>query len=202
MPLKFVVFICLLLQVLFAHASPWNVGLKGGFGGTGIKKTVDLDQGNVDASRSEGPGVIGISLEKVVSDRWSLAIEHRRGFRFGPFSSGVGFTDVTYRWFYMAAAPALVLKSSDSYIFTKKWVPFLGFSSGIAFGSIHREGDKVSSVDSSGIIMGTKLGIDYHYKSNMILRPEVIVSSTFMNSGNVPSSMSEFGLMFGALFHY
>jgi hypothetical protein len=95
-----------LLYVPKTHAidwSQWNVAVKGGFGGTGIKKTVTIDEGEVEVSRSEGPGVFGFGIEKPLSDKWSLAFEHRRGFRLGPFSSGVGFTDVTWRWYYMGS---------------------------------------------------------------------------------------------------
>ena len=188
--------------VNISEASEWSYGFKAGFGGTGIKKTVSIDEGNVDASKSEGPAIFGVSAERALSNKWNLSIEHRRGFRFGPFSSGVGFTDVTWRWYYLGSVPPIVSNETVSFVFTKKWVPFLGISAGVAFGSITREGDKVARVKSSGAILGTKIGVDYHYKKDVIMRPELIVSSTFMNAGAIEESMSEFGLMYGMIFSY
>ncbi|MCB0389697.1 MAG: hypothetical protein KDD58_00330 [Bdellovibrionales bacterium] len=192
----------LTLQSYSAYALDWNLGLKGGFGGTGIQKTVETDDGNIDANRSEGPAVVGIGLEKNISDKLSFAIEHRRGFRFGPFTSGVGFTDATWRWYYMGVVPAIVPQKSESYFFTKKWSYFLGGAAGLAFGEISREGEKIKKVKSSGVTIGIKIGADLHYRSDMVIRSEIVTSSTFMNASVIEESMSEFGLLCGVLFSY
>lgn len=191
-----------LLPVENGHCSDWYWGVKAGFGGTGLSKSVTIEEESITANRSEGPGVFGVSLETMLGDKLSIAIEHRRGFRLGPFSSGVGFTDFTWRWYLLGSGFALVPPPAKEYIFTPKWSYFAGVSVGLAFGKVTREEDLVQEVETSGATVGTKVGADYHYRKNILFRPEVIYSTTFINTSQVQSSMSEFGLMFGTVFKY
>ncbi|MCB0413335.1 MAG: hypothetical protein KDD50_03320 [Bdellovibrionales bacterium] len=194
----------LFLAILFlcsseSFARSWKWGIIGGLGGMGISKTVTLEGEPVTASRSEEPGIFGVRFETQYSDRWAFSIEHRRGFRFGPFSMGVGFTDANWRWYFLSPPPILVANDVQSYIFENRMAYFLGFSTGIAFGEISREGDLIPRIESSGVTIGFRGGVDYPLNAKMFLRPEIIVSTTFLNSGSVASSMSEFGLVCGVL---
>ncbi|MCB0421546.1 MAG: hypothetical protein KDD61_11155 [Bdellovibrionales bacterium] len=180
----------------------WYIGVKAGFGGTGIAKTAVVDDVSTEVNRSEEPGVIGISVDTMLRDDLSVSLEHRRGLRLGPISSGVGFTDLTWRWYYLRSAPVIVPFSEPNYVVYKNWAPYLGGAAGFAFGTIGREGDKVSSIDASGATIGIKLGLDYQYSANFLLRPEIIASSTFFNSSSVPATMSEFGILVGLIIPY
>lgn len=200
--LKRSILFALIVFTARASAYNWYIGLKAGFGGTGISKSATVDDVTTEVNRSEEPGVIGISIETMLRDDLGIGIEHRRGVRLGPISSGVGFTDVTWRWYYLRSAPVLVPQTEGNYVVYKKWSPYVGGAAGFAFGAIGREGDKVANVDSSGATIGIKIGLDYQYSANFLLRPEIIASSTLLNSSAVPSSMSEFGIMCGILIPY
>ncbi|MEZ4873668.1 MAG: hypothetical protein R2827_15795 [Bdellovibrionales bacterium] len=180
----------------------WNIGLMAGLGGTGIQKGVTIDDEEAISSRSETPGMFGVSIETVVRDQWSMSIQHRRGFRFGPFSAGVGVTDVSLRWYYLRNVPTIVNQEGADYVINQIWSPYVGGGAGIAFGSINRDGESPTAIDSSGIVLGLKVGADYHWKPNLILRPEFFVSGTFMNSSAVENTIAEFGIVCAAIFPY
>lgn len=186
----------------FDLTSNYVYGVSIGLGGSGVDETFPLENGTgtVDASSAESPGMLGISIEKFLNERWSLALSHRRGFRFGPFSMGVGFTGVIARWYFLRPAtflPDTKLKNSVTF---QRWVPFAGFGGGVARGSVEREGDAIGNVSGSGVFMGVHLGIDYHLRPNLILRPEFFTSGTFMNNTKTPSTLKEYGIVVG--FHF
>lgn len=182
--------------------SNYVYGFSIGLGGSGIDQTVIKDDGSkIDASSSESPGMMGISIEKFINNKWSLAISHRRGFKFGPFSHGVGFTGVIARRYFLRPATFLPNPKLENSVTLQSWVPFAGFGGGVASGSITREkADAIPDVDSSGIFMGVHLGVDYHLYTNMILRPEFFTSATFMNNSKTPAVVKEYGLIVG--FHF
>ena len=182
--------------------SGWTWGYSAGLGGTGITKTVNTNGSNVDVSRGETPGMFGLEISKMTSDTWRLSFSHRRGFRLGPFSSGVGFTAVSWNWYYMGTPPLPVSAQAENYVTEDTWEPFLGFSTGLAQGTITRDGDEVASVTSSGAIIGIRVGADYRSTPNLVYRPEIIGSQTFFNSSSKESSLSEFGLMWGFVYAF
>jgi hypothetical protein len=178
-----------------AKASSWTVGVFAGFGGQGIKKNAIVEDDQVaEASRSEGPMVLGLSLEKLLSDRWGLAIEHRRGFRIAPLSSGVSFTGVSGRWYYLRNASTLVDADATNYILLRTWSPYVGGAAGFAQGTIKRERNPVPVTSSSGFYVGIKVGLDYHYKPNLLLRPELNYSLTPLGTAETSGELSEFSL--------
>ena len=180
----------------------WNVSIKGGFGGTGIVKTTMYEDEAVELSRSEGPAVIAIGIETPITDRWTFALEHHRGFRLGPFSTGVGFTHAFWRWSYPRAFPAMIRPSQEEFMFNRDWTGFVGGGVGLAMGSIEREGDLIPRIEASGLTLGLTLGVDYPYRTDMLIRSELIVASTIMSSGTLPGSLSEFLLSCGIVFPY
>lgn len=177
--------------------SGWTWGYSVGLGGTGITKTVNNNGADVDVSRGETPGMFGIEISKMTGDTWRTSIGHRRGFRLGPFSSGVGFTTISWNWYYLGPPPLPVSAQAPDYVTEDTWEPFLGFSTGLAQGTITRDGDEVGSVTSSGAIIGIRVGADYRSTPNLVYRPEIVGSQTFFNSSAKQSSLSEFGLMWG-----
>jgi len=188
-----------------ANAFSWKhdlvYGVMGGFGGSGVDKDVRTDAGeNVTESRSEAPGMFGVSVEGFLNDKWSLALSHRRGFKFGPFSTKVSFTGVIARRYFGRAPfiPNQQLKNSATIM--RRWAPFVGLGSGIATGTVLRENAVNESVSGSGVYMGIHLGADYHLSPNLILRPEFFTSGTFMNDSDTPSTLNEYGLVCG--FHF
>lgn len=178
----------------------WTWSVSPGIGGTGIQKTVQQNGSQVDVSRGETPGMIGVEISKMTSDQWSFSIGHRRGFRLGPFSSGVGFTAVSWNWYYLGAPPMPISVEAESYVTEDGWAPYVGLSTGLAQGTISREADEVSSVTASGAFVGIRLGADYRYTPDLVLRPEIIGSQSFFNSSNLQSTLSEFGIMCGFVF--
>ncbi len=176
------------------QASPWTVGFFAGFGGQGIKKNVVVEDQVVTTERSEGPLVLGLSLERLVNERWALAIEHRRGWRIAPLSSGVGFTGLSGRWYYLRDASTLVNANATNYALLRTWSPYVGGAMGFAQGTIKRERNPVPSTSSSGFYVGIKLGLDYHYRRDLLLRPEINYSLTPLGTPETSGEMSEFSL--------
>jgi hypothetical protein len=197
-------------QIIFtsnAEAFSWKhdlvYGVMTGFGGSGL----DEDQPNptnptdiITVKRSEDPGMLGISVEAFLNDKWSLALTHRRGYKLGPFSTKVGFTGVVARR-YFGRAPFIPSKQlENSAVLMRRWAPFVGLGGGIARGSITRAGDAVPRASGSGVYMGIHLGADYHLRPNLILRPEFFTSGTFMDDSTTPATLKEYGLVVG--FHF
>ncbi len=176
-------------------------GVLGGFGASGIEKNVRVgDTQTFDISRAESPGYFGISVETVIHDQWTVAIGHRRGFRFGPFSTGVGFTGGSLRYYYLNPVPIIPRKELESSVTLQRWSPFVGFGTGIANGAIGRERDVVSKIGSSGIFFGIHVGVDYHWLPRFVLRPELIAGTTIFDVSAAPATLAEFGLVCGIHF--
>lgn len=168
-----------------------------GLGGAGITKEVDTPSGRTTAERSEGMGMMHLFGETLWTDNRVVGVEHSRGFRLGPFSSGVGFTSAYYKWHYMGPAPDVIKKSDQSTLFIKRWSPYVGPVVGIASGSITREGDIIPKVSSSGVHFGLKNGVDYLLDPGLGMRIEVSYKQTFFQSETLPASMTEFSIWYG-----
>jgi hypothetical protein len=177
-------------------------GFAFGFGGSGVDEDIQNESGTgtVTASSSLDPGMLGISVEKFINDKWSLALSHRRGFQLGPFGMDVGFTGLVARRYFMRSPTFLPKKDLKNSVTLQRWVPFAGLGIGVASGSIDREGDAVPQVSGSGVYMGVHLGVDYHLYTNMILRPEFFTSATFADDSQTPATLNEYGLVVHFLF--
>ncbi len=184
-------------------AKEYRWGIAVGFGGTGASETTEVDGSSQVVKRSEGPGVFMLSADRQFSARWGLTAEHARGFRLGPFSTGVSFTGVTSRWYPMAAAPFLSDPGdAPTSLVVRQYAPFVGFSGGLASGQIAREGDKVPLVSASGMYVGTRFGADHLLRQDLALRYEMSFSTTIFASATKPSSMTEFSLRVGWIFPF
>jgi len=189
--------------LVFAATKEYRWGIAVGFGGTGLKEATTIGTEEKTVTRSEGPGVFMIFGDRQLSSRWGLTLEHARGFRLGPVSSGAHFTGMTFRWYPMTPAPVLESdRSPKSYVFHKTYIPFAGFSTGFASGHIVREEDQVPVASASGVYIGTRLGADYLLEKDTCLRGEMSYSTTLVSSPQKPSSMSEFSLRVGWVFPF
>lgn len=168
-----------------------------GFGGSGIEKEVPFENATTVAQKSEGFGMMHFFIENTWSSHWLYGLEHSRGFRLGPFSSGVGITSATFKWHYLGTVPEVRPLSDTTTLFEKRWSFYTGFSTGIASGTITREGDQIESVSSSGITFGIKNGVDYLLRKNLGMRIEMSFSSTFFQATTLPANMREFSLWYG-----
>jgi hypothetical protein len=171
-----------------------------GFGGTGITKIVSVDGADTKVDRSEGPGVIAVSLERLVSRQFVVSVDHLRGFRLGPFSSGIGFTGVTLKWYFLSPAmPLQPMRSDATTIMSRTFSPYAGGSTGIADGTAVREADKVQEISASGIYLGVRGGVDYALTPTMALRAELSLSQVLFSSALVKSSVQEFSIRAGVV---
>ncbi|NQZ00781.1 MAG: hypothetical protein HRT45_08945 [Bdellovibrionales bacterium] len=183
------------------NADEWQISVQAGFGGTGIQKQVEKNGDTFDISRGETPGFFGIDFETFTSDRWRFTIGHRRGVRLGPFSSGVGFTGASWNYYPFSTPPKDIDFTEGNYLAGEGYSTFVGIATGVGYGTITRESDQVGSVTASGVYLGIRLGVDWAYAPGMIIRPEIIGSQTFYDAGNLPSSLNEFGIVCGFIFH-
>lgn len=171
-----------------------------GFGNSTIQKDVEV-QGQIrDVSYSEGPGMIGFSIETFIHEKWTLSLSHTRGVRLGPFSSGVGLTGLTARRYFMREPPFLPKKDLETNLVIKRWAPFAGVSSGIAIGKAVRDDELVREVEGSGLYFGLNLGVDYHWSKNIILRPEFHYYTTIFDDSRLPATITDLGLLLGIRF--
>lgn len=171
-----------------------------GFGGSGIEKTVVVGNEKFDVSRAETPGMFGLSVEGFISKNYTLAVSHRRGFRLGPFSSGVSFTGLILRRYFYNPPPIIPDKSLSSSVTIQTWAPFIGLGSGLAHATTERETDVVKTVSSSQVYFGLHVGFDYQISPTLILRPEIFTSSSFIDVSDTPATIEEFGIVCG--FHF
>lgn len=199
-------FLFVVISVLCLFASEgvraeYRLGAYLGFGGSGIKTVSTISNTDVEVERSDSPGIFGIAYEYLTSDSSSISIDHTRGVHLSPFSSGVGFTGVTWRWFLWGKAPSIgVMKEDASYLLVARRTPFVGLATGIANGTISRENDIVPSVTASGVFFGFHGGVDYQTVPGKFLRVEALYSMTPESSGLVKSSLSQFSLHSGLYF--
>lgn len=205
-PAKLLFVICCMVSVSTFSATSssefrWGVGV--GFGGSGITETTEVLSQDVTVQRSEGPGVFVLFGEKQLSGSWSLGLEHSRGFRLAPFTSGIHFTGANMRWYPLSPAP-MISDSEEvrSLILYKEYVPFIGGSFGIAQGIVNRQDDLVPNLSTSGVYWGIRGGFDYVLKRDLMLRGEISGSSTIASSPSRPSSLTEFSMRVAWLFPF
>jgi len=193
---------CLFIALIysqFINAGDWRWGATIGLGGQGINKQANMTTGQLTlVQRSEGPLVSSIFVDQVILKNWTWGFEHSRGLRIAPFSSGIGFTSTTFRWFYMA--PPIDLnpnyKLESSYI-QKRWAPYIGLAVGLAIGEARREVDFVPAVSESGLHGGLKIGGEYLYLPSLGLRAELSAQQTLFQNAIRPGLLREFSLSIG-----
>ena len=185
-----------------AAAADLSVGASLGFGGGGISSLTTINSSTTTVNRSEGPGTFSFFVDYLIHEHFTLGVEHLRGFRLEPFSSGVSFTGVTGRWYFMAPAPNLQKTSlTESTLHFKRFTPFLGLSTGVASGTIHRDRDLVPDITGSGVYFGYRLGLDYQIAPGFGLRPEIAVLNTLSSAASPKNQVAGFTGQLGIFFY-
>lgn len=174
-----------------AHASDFRFLAGFGYGGAGITQT-QTTSGLGTVQRSEGPGVATIAVERIMGEHFTLAFDHSRGFRLGPFSSGVAFTGFSARYYFMDAVPWGSKETKDeTTIFVRRPHFFAGAGAGVADGTIERSEDVVKVVSASGIYAGIRIGADVPMNPHGFgLRPELASSFTLIAGKIDPAKLS------------
>ncbi len=196
--LSFILCICFSALISTADAGDNRILGGLGYGGAGINQNItssnSLAAGQA-VHRSEGPGVFMIGVERIMSEQTTVSIDHTRGFRLAPFSSGVSFTGFSGRYYFgsipwgakeITHEPTLTVIGPHFYV---------GVGAGLALGSISRPGDLVPDVTASGVYFGFRGGADIPLDSHGFgIRPELMISQTMSSTIPDPSSLSLFSL--------
>jgi hypothetical protein len=200
-PFKSLYFLGILFLGITTQAFEYRLGASFGFGGTGIKSVAQINGVDVDVNRSDGPGVISLSVETPYDNTSTFALDHTRGFTLAPFSNGVDFNGFTWRYYYPNFVPTMVKsKSEQSTLLIKELCPYVGPTVGIARGLINRQNDLVEEVSATGVFFGLHTGVDYQIFPNLVARGDLAFATTLGSSGFVKSSLSEFAMTAG--FYY
>ena len=76
-----------------ARASDWRYGFSLGYGGAGISNKQTASSGEVQkVERSEGPLIVDVFVDRLITDSFGITFEHSRGVSLSPASTGVSFT--------------------------------------------------------------------------------------------------------------
>jgi len=200
---NFFLIIIIWSQILAAKSGQWTYGASLGLGGTGISTSAEVEGTSTKVERSESPGAFSLFADRTINDHWTTSFEHIRGFRFGPFSSGISFTGVGTKWYFWNPAPAFPETSDNqSTLFIQQLSPFVGVAAGLAEGTIKRGNDKVGSVSGSGIYFGGRAGFDYTMEPGFGVRSEGSLSFTFSYSEKPTTILAEFSLRIGIFYYY
>ena len=186
-----------LLMTTEALAGDYRAVTGLGFGGAGIKRNSSLTSSVPGlVTRSEGFGTLEVGVERILSDRLTLSISHSRGFRMGPFSSGVGFTGLFGRFYLFQQSWGSSDAGSESTLLVRRILPFLGAGLGLASGTIERPApDLVQKLSASALFLGLRLGADLPLSQKGFgVRAEIASSFTGTTTGPEPSSLSYFSV--------
>ena len=136
-----------------------------------------------------------------MTDQITLTFEHARGFRLGPYSSGVGLTGVYGRYYFNTIPWGAKETKGETVMFVKGYHTYVGIGLGVASGSITRTDDTNPYVEGSGVFFGFKYGADIPLSAKGYgLRPELTFSGTIMSSSVKPTSVSFLSLGCGFYF--
>lgn len=182
--------------------SDYFVGLSFGLGGTGLTGRAPTEDGLVGVARSEGPGIVALYADKLISDRLSLGLEHVRGFRLAPATSGVAFTGIAGRYYFGSAPSGVETRTRDggATLFLQRYSFFAGGAAGIANGTVERDTDQITTISGSGFYIGFRGGTDYILTSRVLVRSELTASTTLFSGGANAIRLTEFSIRCGFLF--
>ncbi|MEO5668252.1 MAG: hypothetical protein ABIR96_09355 [Bdellovibrionota bacterium] len=193
-----------LLASASVKAADFRLGVNLGFGGAGITMLRNLGTDSepkiATVQRAQGPGVLNLSVDQILTKSWAVSFEHSRGFTLAPFSSRVHFTGIAGRYYITPSLDPLPGPSDETVLRIKRIAFYVGASTGVAIGTVTLEGDLVPSVTSSGIYFGGKGGAEYAISTSMGIRTEINYALTLSSSGKNPSNMTLFGAQLGVFF--
>lgn len=203
---------CLHSSMACAALNDWRWGFSFGFGGVGVSNTQALTDGTTGTvSRSEGPVVVSLFVDTLVSDNFGFMLEHSRGVNFLPFSTGVSFTGFVGRYYFLGPAPSMVAApEGGSSLLIQRFVPYVGGAAGLAQANVQRDStDLAPLVSGSGVYFGFRAGADYAQGPGRGLRGELAYSTTAFSkmfsttsSTSEPAQLDEFALRCSWYFNF
>jgi hypothetical protein len=186
-----------------ANSRRYRAGGSVGFGGSGVTQVATVNEELQIVERSEGPAVISLFVDRLMSDYFSLGLEHTRGVNFAPFSIGSSFTGVTGRYYFWGPAASVAeTEGTEALLLVRRFTPYAGVGVGAAMASIRRDNDLVPNIEGSGLYFGLRLGADYPLAPGIGIRPEFLYSTTIFQSPTLSSSLSEYSLGCGLFMNF
>lgn len=186
-----------------ANSRRYRVGGSVGFGGSGVTQVATVNEQLTIVERSEGPAVISLFADRLMSDYFSLGLEHTRGVNFAPFSMGSSFTGVTGRYYFWGPAASVAeTEGTEALLLIRRFTPYAGVAVGAAMANIRRENDLVPNIEGSGLYFGLRVGADYPLAPGIGIRPEFLYSTTLFQSPTLASSLSEYSIGCGLFMHF
>jgi len=204
--LKIFTFAFVCNSLLFSQALASSVldqltfGVGVGVGLTELAKDVLIEDTIQNANRSESPLVFQFLVEYDLNPKWTIGLKHSRGARLSPFSSGIGFTGLLGKFYFMKSRPYLSSPRTKERVTLMGWAPFVGLSSGFAVANTEREREVLSDIDSSGFYVALHAGVDYQMFTNYIFRPELIYATTLFDDTDQPATISQLGVVINLMF--
>jgi hypothetical protein len=187
--------ICISLKDARADSARYRLGSSIGFGGSGLSQVTSVQDNLTVVERSEGPAVLSLFADRLLTDYLSLGLEHTRGINFAPFSMGSSFSGFTARWYFWGPAASVASVEGDKpVLLIRRFTPYIGGAVGAAMATIRRENDLVPLIEGSGVYFGLRIGADYPLAPGLGLRPELIYSTTIFQSSALSSSLSEYSI--------
>jgi hypothetical protein len=182
-----------------AFSGDWRVGALIGYGGSSVSKTET--PGGTSALlvvRNQNPGALLLTLDYVAEDFWSLGLVHQRGLELGPLSSGISFTGLAARWYFLAPIPPRRPEPGPINVrmIHRRFVPYVLGASGLAFGEVSREGELVATVKNSGIYIQGGVGVEYPLQLEYGLRAEMSYATSIQSGGGLSMMAIVAGLCF------
>jgi hypothetical protein len=191
------------IEAQSANSRRYRVGGSVGFGGSGVTQVATVNEQLTIVERSEGPAVISLFADRLMSDYFSLGLEHTRGVNFAPFSMGSSFTGVTGRYYFWGPAASVAeTEGTEALLLIRRFTPYAGVGVGAAMASIRRDNDLVPNIEGSGLYFGLRLGADYPLAPGIGIRPEFLYSTTIFQSPTLASSLSEYSLGCGLFMNF
>ncbi|MBN8540508.1 MAG: hypothetical protein J0L82_08990 [Deltaproteobacteria bacterium] len=186
-----------------SNSRRYRVGGSVGFGGSGVTQVATVNEQLTIVERSEGPAVISFFADRLMSDYFSLGLEHTRGVNFAPFSMGSSFTGLTGRYYFWGPAASVAeSEGTEALLLIRRFTPYAGVGIGAAMASIRRDNDLVPNIEGSGLYFGLRLGADYPLAPGIGIRPEFLYSTTIFQSPTLASSLSEYSLGCGLFMNF
>ena len=176
--------------VCHANASDWRFGIGAGAGGAGLSTSTKVSGALRKVDRNEGPLIVSIFGDRLLSDSWSIGFEHTRGVRLGPAASGISFTGLTHRWYWFGQAPSVPATNEGSFILVRRLTPFVALGYGVAVANVQRDNDLVEQLNGSGFYVGAKVGADYPLAPGQGIRPEFSSGTTVLSQGEVQTDIT------------
>lgn len=136
-----------------------------GYGQSVLQKDAAVSGSIESITRNETPLAVAVGVDRPWGDRWLGGIEHARGVRMSPFSSGISFTGIHGKWF-PGLGPVTGPRNSEqkpsvTRILDGSLRPYVGLGVGVAIARVSRPDEVVTALEDSGVYFSPKLGAEF-----------------------------------------